>query len=343
MLSNRRAQSLLILACAFLSACTEEVLVDSAQLPSSEKGAVALGRYFVAGGSALLEVVRQKSGAVTLVRIHEESDCVFTGMTARRHQLYAACTRIVRVPGAGGSSSALPVSSKLVRVDLKKPEGDARRVKEAPLNGPTLFPNGMAWDAKGRLYIANTYSFLAGALGQPTSPAVLRVQVTNEEAFTITQSEALPASQGFASPNGVQISGDTLYLTSMNRLFRAKLGAAGLEGLTLVYEADRSSAFDDFALLPGGGVLLTEVTNPFPAWLNLVFPGTALPEVPVSRLALLELAGSKPRVIHEHSFTNGLRPSSVSLVEEGRHQTPALYVTDYFQGGVYRLGLSDRE
>ena len=331
---------LLVLVCVFLSACHEEVLIDPALLPSSERGALTQGRYFVAGGGTIDEVVRQEDGTATLGRVHEEAGCVFSGLTAHRQYLYGACTTFVPVPVPGGPPTLFPVGAVLVRVDLDRPEGDARRVMRAPLRGPSLFPNGMATDARGRIYIANSYSFVAGAFGQPASAALLRVDVNDEAAFTIAQSDLLSATEGFPVPNGVQIEGSTLYLSSLNRLYRGTLTRAGaLQGLTVVHEADPSSAFDDFAVLPGHKILLTELTNPFPAVAQLVYPGVSFPEEPLSRLALVELRGSGSKLLHEHRFTGGVRPSSVTVVPEGDDAPPALYVTDYFRGGVHRLSL----
>ena len=42
------------------------------------------------------------------------------------------------------------------------------------------------------------------------------------------------------------------------------------------------------------------------------------------------------------SHGGGVRPSSVTVVPEGRRDPPALYVTDYFLGGVHRLSVSSR-
>lgn len=311
-------------------------VIDPARHPSTERVVVARdGRVFIAAGNAIWEVVTQPDGSHRTKMLARGTDCVFSGLAARDNLLYGACT--------ASSSSGLPASSDLVRIDLLRSASDPKKIVSAPLGDTMLFPNGMAVDDRGDIYVTNSFSAifqLMSLFTLETIPALVRVRVTDQDPFTIQRQMVLPAALAGLAPNGIQISGDRLWFVSSNLLYQAEIGHLGLKNLTIVYQNAVNRMFDDFAVLPGNVVAITEFPT-IPLLLSLLFPD-APPSLDPSQLLFVStgpgpyavLAG---QVVHRHFFELGIIPSSAVAVDDA--EGSALYVTDFFSGGLYRVPL----
>lgn len=332
----RFSHSSLLLVFVLLQGCQSDQLVGSAELPSSENGASTMDRFFVVGGASIYELTSGRGGTRSVEAIVTRDDCLFGGLTSHGAYLYAACTNIAVVELPGSDPMSFPLWSDLVRVDLDLDDADPGRIMAASLDGDNLFPNGMAVDDNGSIYISNSYAFLAPAIGLSGSPALIEVRVIDEATFDIGQVGALDAMAGGFSPNGLQIHDERLFLASFNQLFEGTITDAGVEDMSLIYETEPSNIFDDFAILPYDILAVAEITNPFTSFVEMIYPGTSHADTPTSQLTYVATQGSRAgEVVHEHPFDPEVAPSSATLVVD--ETGLCLYVTDYFSGGLQRV------
>ncbi|MDA8138347.1 MAG: hypothetical protein M0036_06780 [Desulfobacteraceae bacterium] len=321
------------------------VLVDPSQLPSTERGVLAAdNRFFIDAGNGIYELLSQSNGARTTQLVTQRSDCQFSGLAAAGSKLYAACTASGTAINLGGQTFAMPAWSDLVRIDLARPASDPKRISTTRLGDEKLFPNGMAVNDKGDIYITNTFGLLFRMLNLFSSeviPAIVRVRVTGESPFAIEKTSVLPAVQGGMEPNGIQIRGDRLWFVSMNVLYEAQIVSSGLRNLKKIYEADSKRVFDDFAVLPGNVLAIAEIPTPI-SLLAIFFPNTWPPSNAPSQLTFIA-TGSGPysscagQMVGRYVLKGDITPSSATAVTDA--YGPALYVTDFFFGGLYRVAL----
>jgi hypothetical protein len=341
---------LVVLAVGALCGCDAATdhtatLIDPAQMPATERGALAANnRFFFAGGQSIYELLPQSNGTHQYQAVAQRTDCDFTGLAAAGSKLYAACTATGAVVEIGGQTLALPAWSDLLCIDLLRPASDPKRIGTVRLGDDKLFPNGMAVDDKGNIYITNTFALIFRLLNffsPETIPAIVRVRVTGETPFKIEKRTVLPAVQGGMEPNGIQIRGDRLWFVSMNVLYEAQITFTGLKNMKTVYEADAKRVFDDFAVLPGNILAIAEIPTPI-SLMAIFFPDTWPPSYAPSQLTFVSTgpgpdASSAGQVVRRHVFDADITPSSATVIKDA--QGLALYVTDFFFGGLYRVAL----
>lgn len=324
----------------FACGCETTTLVQPEDVQFTENGTVTDdGRFFFIGSSAIYELIAAADGTYDHKAITTRDDCVFSGLTSEKEDtLYAACTASKEPASDGGV--AMPLWSDLIRVDLTKDESDPARVATTRLRGRNFFPNGMAVDERGFIYISNTMSSMAALLTGKVNPAVIRVRVVDEEKFEIKKKPVVSMAEGGLAPNGLQIEGDRLWFVSGSTLYEAQIVKKGLRNLRPIYIASSTRMFDDFAVLPEGIIVIAEIPSPMTLG-SLIQPDSWPPANDPSQLTFVSTgADSLPvpagGVIFEYEFEHPMTPSSVTLVEDDNG--PALYVTDYFSGGLHRVG-----
>lgn len=315
------------------------ILLDQEEAPMAERGGVTTNnRFFLASGKQILKL----DGAHQTTVIYQGEDCVISGMATVGSTIYAACTTLGSAIKIDGQDAGLPKSSDLIRIDLSKAPSDPMYIAKTQLAGNELYPNGMAVDDSGDIYITNTYSStfqLLPRFSEDNIDAITRVRINDEDNFTISTTTALPAAQGGMSPNGIQIQGDRLWFVSENVLFEAQIGEDGLNNLKKIYQTGLLRMFDDFAILPGNLVAIAEFN--IVDFLMSSFPNAQSNAAASSQLTFVS-TGNGPdarragMVTRKHLLPD-IIPSSVSVITDA--EGPALYVTDYAKGGLYRVDL----
>lgn len=282
------------------------------------------------GKSSIYEVRKNANGSYANIALVDGNvggrPCYFGGLAAVRQMLYATCTSV----------GELPPASVLYRVDTSKAPSDLTRVASTPLMTPAFQPNGIAVDWRGDLYIANSASFLATVMyGMPNVPAVVKVKIADPLAFRITESGWLPALLGGYAPNGAAISGNNLYLPSLNVIYRVPIlwnGSAGLP--TVVYQTAKTNMFDAVTILPGNRLAVPEITNPDPTIVQAVYPGT--PPATTLTTQLTQIDATTGKFIDKAPFPAHARPSSVTISQGTLFPYGSAVVTDAIgSGGLY--------
>jgi hypothetical protein len=337
------------------SACSFAEVVPPDELTQTERGVFsASGRYLVVGvrpegradaGGWLVEIKKDTAGdyqSENLVAAHLEGTvdgtfsgtpagdaCFFSGMAVRGELVYAACV-------------ADDLRSSLLQIDLV-----TRRVRAgyfSTCNGepsgascePTLhYPNGMAIDAAGRVYVSDSIAHVTEIAGELIGETV--------GSHTLTQISVDPlASQGNSlvfrhrpwldhdilgdgfAPNGVQIEGDVLYYVAGSNINKVRIRADGSAGeLRVHYQGPLLGILDDFAIHNGQIVLARVITPALVALAAAPFTGQA-------------------KELRSYDVPLSAVPSSVAYQPEnpalGRiFPKDALVVTSFFGGGLYVL------
>jgi hypothetical protein len=306
------------------------------------------GRYFVIGGnkpftygasvyptvngvSSVYEVKKNAAGKHTNVSILDGSvggnTCYFSSLTSVRFTLYAICTDLLQ----------LMPESVMYRIDLTKPASDPNRIVSAPLTTPGFEPNGMTADQNGDLYIPNSVSYLATYVyGLQNVPAIVKVHVTDPVSFKISETGWLPAAFGGFSPNGVAISGNQLYMPSLNVIYRIPILQGGGAGApTVIYQTANTNMFDNVTVV-GNMIAVPEITNPSPVTLQLAYPGTPPATTLTSQITLIDIVSGKK--LGAAAFPSYARPSSVILTQGDLFPPASALVTDAIgSGGLYLL------
>ena len=336
---------LIVMSIGLVSACdsptgSTEILVDPAEIPSTERGVLAMdNRFFFIGGGTLYELLTQPDGTPHYEVVTQRDDCDFSGLAADDDKLYAACAATGFSIELSGQTLAMPSWSELVRVDLLRPASDPKRVTSVHLSDGNMLPNGMAVDDRGDIYITNTFAVifrLTNMFSAETIPAVTRVRVTDESSFQIEKHAVLSSIQGGMAPNGIQIRGDRLWFVSANTLYEARIGNYGLRNMKKIYQAGAKRMFDDFAVLPDNTLAIAEFPTPL-SLMAILFPDSwPSPNAP-SQLTFVSTQTGE--AIHNYPLDSKIVPSSVLYIVDD--QGPALYLTDFFFGGLYRVCLEE--
>jgi hypothetical protein len=345
-----------VVALTLLAACelTLTQRVSPTQLETSERGAfTADGRFFMIAtrsadksdaGGWIIEVTKAASGEYvatdyvpgalegtedgTVTGAPRGPRCMFGGMTVYGQLLYAAC-----YAQEDGRASLLQVDTQSRTVRSGYLNGCATATSAAPC--AAFYPNGMAVDSAGRIYVSNTQSHIS-VQGD-------NVNVEVQGAHTLTQvSVDAAASQagqlvfqqrdwfnadiftdGFV-PNGVQIAGATLYYAAGANINAITINADGSAGEGHVhYRGPALTMIDDFAI-HDGRMALARILPPA--------------VVGLERPSLLGVV----RELATHSMPLDAIPSSITYqanVPVGAPLFPegALVITSYFGGGLYVL------
>lgn len=284
----------------------------------------------VNGASFIYEVKKSTSGKYTNTPVVQGSvngqTCYFGGLTSVGRVLYATCTNV---------SSQIP-ASVLYRVDTSKPASDATRVKTATLSTYAFQPNGIAADKAGDLYIPNSASFIATTYGIPNVPAIVKVKVTDTANFRISETGWLPALLGGFAPNGAAISGNNLYLPSLNVVYRIPILTGGIAGIPVpVYQAPKTNLLDAVTVM-GNVITVPEITNPNTAIVQAVYPGTPAATTRTSQVTAIDI--STGRFLGAAKFPAHALPSSITASQGSLFPAGSAVVTDAIgAGGLYLI------
>ena len=318
-----------------LGGCETRTLIEPGEMPNTENGTVIDGnRYFFIGGATLFELLEQPDGRYEAAPLTHRDDCGFSGLTSdpADSTLYVACT--ASEPSPSGSFASI-LWSDLIRVELPVDASQPARISTTRLEETNFFPNGMAVDRAGDIYISNSYSTIASILFGETHPAMIRVSITDEALFDIEKTPVLSIEQGGPFPNGVQIQGDRLFWVGGDAVSEARIQPTGLADIAPVYTAPEGRMFDDLAILPGHILAIAEI----PSFLTGEWPPPPDASGQLTFVSVGPRAHSRcgNEVVFEYVFEPPILPSSAMLLMDDAG--PALIVTDYLNGGIHSVSL----
>ena len=340
-----------------VSGCSLTVtqVVSPSELDSAERGSFTDdGRFFAIGthpsgrsdaGAWIVEVTTGSASGYVVTNylagtLEGTSDgtlsgapagdaCTFSGMKAQGKRIYAACVGVT--PEWRAALLEIDTQARTVRA------GYFTSCNAEPASSPCdptrLYPNGMAIDAAGRIYVSNMLEHLQLANDTPTieiegqgsirqisvsenSPDARTLVFTHREWFG---SDILTDGVG---PNGVQIEDQTLYYAAGPNINRVEIGSDGRAGASSVhYQGPALSYIDDFGVLDGR-MLLARTLPPALVALDRPAPFGTAPELGTHDMGWDEI------------------PSSVSYqadVPAGNSVFPAgsAIITSEFGGGLY--------
>src|SRR3990167_2512761 len=222
---------LIWVAVALLAACTpKQKIVD---IPEAENLLFTPdGRLFVSG-TGIFELVRQ-DGVLAATSLYD-APCGFAGIAQRDEWIYSVCT----------SGPVWATKGHLLAAKLTAHITPSFQVI-AELDGVAL-PNGLAFDDRGLLYLADSNYFGAGK--------VIRLTLTEEAVPRVSRRETvLSAAQNVYHPNGVRIANDTLYLTDGGEVKTFSLAGDGtLSNPRVLYSG--VTILDDLLPICGGAIV----------------------------------------------------------------------------------------
>lgn len=255
-------------------------------------------RLFVSSDGAFHEVSPGANGwTSTQVPAHfrdgVQRACYFLGIAETAGRVYTVCT----------ADNVNPLARKfLLALDAHEAEPHLHEVGE--LHGIAL-PNGLAADAAGNLYLADS--------GLPLLPGTIQ-KITLAGAYTISTQTTLHRFFAF-KPNGVRFANGKLYVTvnpfsyiGVSELVRYDLEPGGMRNETTLYKS--MSFLDDFALVEGGAVMAEFLGN---------------------RITHVNERGTE---LHREGFS---QPTSVSLLNAPVYGAGNLLVTERASGNVIRF------
>ena len=341
----------------WLAACDLQLtqVLPPSELETSERGAfTSAGRFYVIGtraadrsdaGSWIVEITRRSDGgyaatnyvAGTLEGTVEGAvgsapagdACLFSGMTVRGMSLYAACY------APDGRAALLEVNTDTDTVRAGYFSSCNAEPASSPCTYPAFYPNGMAVDAAGNVYLSNMISHIY--------PSGDTIAISVEGQGSLVQARLDPAASGpgklsfthrtwFSAdiladgftPNGIQIEGSVLYYAAGANINRVDIRPDGSAGAAaLHYRGPALSYIDDFAVHDGQMVL-----------------GRTLPPalVALDRAPAFDTAPE----LGTYAMATDAIPSSVNYqadVPTGNPLFPlgSVAVTCFFGGGLYVL------
>lgn len=334
-------------------ACEEySEAVPAEDLIQTERGAfTASGRFFVIGvrpegrsdaGGWIVEIEAAPDGGyltTNRVAAHLEGTadgllggaprgepCFFSGMAAQGEVLYATCVGADRAALLQVDLGAGSVRAGYFTTCNREPAAAQCAYSE-------FYPNGMAIDGAGRVYVSDTTALLGNLLVEGGSPTLTQIRVDAQAA----QGAALAfhhrawfstdiLSDG-VSPNGVQIEGDVLYYANGANINKVRIAPDGSAGEFRVhYEGPFGTYIDDFAIREGAIVTAQTLSPGLVALSPSSFEGAA-------------------RATGSYELPLDAVPSSVSFQPEGRpagriFPRDSLVLTSFFGGGVQVVPLS---
>lgn len=343
-LSQYKQASKLVFLGAFgslLMACKTETIIPSEQLVATENSVyTSSGRLFVVGKedllsqeSAIYEVTREGDGYSYEVIVHSPkqngADCFFSGITAYKNTLYAACNYSLP-PEMGGFTS----NSILVKVDTTKLEGEDGFSEATPLLGTYVQTNGMATDFRGNIYISNSLAYVTTFMFGLPEAAIFKVTPSQDGPFSVEVEPWYSAQATDVFPNGIQIKYNTLYYSTGPSLQKMRLQGDGSAGeVETLYRATTCNIIDDFDVSPYGLIAATEIRNPAPPFDPILSPDA--PCVEPMHGKVVTLSSRVPGLVYEEfRFDDGILPSSLRFTKGRLFERRALIMTDYFGGGV---------
>lgn len=287
-------------------------LVPPKQLGISENAVFnSEGRFFVAGGDGIYEIVRgEEPDTYAAVLFAPNPGCSFGGLTARGARLYAPCTNSVSFTG------------ELIVFDPARSQPLVSRA--AIVTESIAHFNGMAFGPDGALYLSNSLAL------DSVDPAVVRLEILEEEPLRFMQSAFIAASRsdgpadagGGTTPNGIRFHEQTMFLVRGPDVVAVPVDLASPDAaLSVVYTAQGTlPTIDDFDI-GDGRMWLTE----FGALSLLGVPGE-------SRLVVTDLEGDR-----QFAMDLPFIASSTIVSLDPLFGQPCIIVTSFFDGGLYRV------
>jgi hypothetical protein len=337
------------------AACDVQIMqvIPSTDLETTERGAFTSdGRFWLIGtraearadaGSWIAEVTKTDSqytaANVVAGTLEGTSDgtiggtpagdpCFFSGMTVFGTRLYAGCVALdaTRVSFFEVDTAARTVRTEYFTTCNQEPA-------KMPCENVLFYPNGMAADAAGRLYLGNSISHILLA-AIPT--------LTFEGSRTLTQVVIEPPGSDPArlkfkhrdwfssnlftetAPNGVQIEDNVLYYAGGTNINRVDLHADGTPGAASVhYAGPPFSVIDDF-VVHEGRMLIARAFTPALVAIDRAPPFGTAPEIATRDMPLDQIPSS---LTYQADV-----PAGNSLFPPG-----SLVMTSFFGGGLYVL------
>lgn len=239
-----------------LTGCIEkETLV---RIPDAENILfTSTGDLLVSGGKNIYQIRRSTDalGNTSYQRraLYEGSDCAFAGIAEHNGWVFTVCQenrlewrwfRLVLVQDTHLLAASLKQRPLIFRALDRKGTTD-------PLDSLSI-PNGLAFAPDGNLIIADTNYFGRSALGR-----ISLDYSASPPAIKSFEKNWLGDAYGIQSPNGVRVSGNTLYVSDGNKVRRFIFNAQGEIPLTLTDYAGNSisNAAADNVLFSGATLI----------------------------------------------------------------------------------------
>jgi hypothetical protein len=340
---------------ALMTACSFTEAVSPEELKDTERGAfTASGRFFVIGvrpegrsdaGGWIVEITKDASGSYVTTnqvaaRLEGTADgtlggppqgepCFFSGMAAQGEVLYASCVATDRA-----SLIQVDLVARSVRAGYFTTCNAEPAVPDCQFS--SFYPNGMAIDAAGRIYVSDSAAHLGELTADPASPTLTQISVdaqASQAAKLVFRHRAWFSTDIFSdgiAPNGVQIEGDILYYAAGANINKIRIAADASAGEFRVhYEGPPLSVIDDFTIRNGEIAI-----------------ARALPPAVVGLSASPFLGMA--RETGSYAMPIDAVPSSVVYQPEGRavgriFPKDSLVLTSYFGGGIQILPSAELE
>ncbi|MEY4560826.1 MAG: hypothetical protein RLZZ618_103 [Pseudomonadota bacterium] len=297
-------------------------LISPTVLKSTERGMfMTSGRYFTAGVDGVFEIKRtvdngshcklDASTGYTACKLAQPKigteTCTFSGMTTDNTYLYAVCMVADPTPVVGGLKP--PKRTALFRI--KPGASAAAEVKVKPFAVP-VFYNGMA------ALDGNTL-LMTPSVPLGTSPAIVKLKITNHATLDHTISPWLPGSALYLLPNGITVNDGHVYFVGGQNLWRVHITSNGTPAVpVLLFQTTVNQVLDDL-VVRGDFVAVCEIG---------IVNGLGL-----NAITMVHKTGVGVPV----KLWTGLTQLSGLQVDPGTFGTPGAFIgTSFFQGGVHR-------
>lgn len=341
------ATPLIILGIALgVSACKEEEIFTPEEVTNSENGTFTKsGRFFFAAdlgvegkNSTIMEITKEEGEykkSVVLEGNFGGQSCSFNGLTSHKNTLYTVCTFMGQVPG---QALPLPLSSLLIQVELDKDLDDPTRIQMTQLFGVASLPNGMAADKNGDLYITDSYSWLATYTAGISNPAIVKVDISNEDGFSITQTPWYNPGLDDGFPNGIRVQYNKVFFVSGTAIKRFPINKDGTAGSpTTVYTADACDLIDDFDITFNDYIVATQVGLNDAFFNSILWPGVDCTGHEVKGKLVGIYGKGDGKKLDEYVYENGTLPSSAVFAKGFLFEPNSVITTAYFTGGIQKV------
>lgn len=282
----------------FVASAAQAELVVSGVKSAENTIQTSNQRMFASSEGAFYEITKSgsawaKTALPAKFKDGHSGSCYFLGITETAGMVYTVCTE-----------SALNPLAKKHLFGLNIHQSTPQLTEIGELKGMAL-PNGLAADASGNLYAADS--------GLPLLPGAIHK-------ITLAGSYAIATQNVFYSfvackPNGLRYSSGKLYVTvdpfsyvGMSQLLRYDLGANSLSNKAVIYTS--WSFLDDFTLVDGGIIAA---------------------EFLAGRIVHINENG---KVLHTAGFS---QPTSISVATAPAFGPGSLFVTERGNGAIMRF------
>lgn len=294
---------------------TATLIISQVDLPRSENIAfLSNGRMFVISAttlkpskSAIYEVIKNGGKYSVNKIISATNGCVFSGLTAYKNTLYAACSKLMG-------------KSKLFQIEFENNLENTASIQEVNLSGVSS-PNGMAIDSEGSIFITDSFSKFY------KTAAISKITIVKNKPLQIEVEKWLDKQTNTKYPNGVLVDKNTIYYVDHSILYSVEIDSNGNAGTqSIIYQTQEGGMIDDLTI-NNEYFIIAEIIDPkiksFPQ-LAKKKPG----------YGSVKFISKKTKLIDKEIVTdNGINyePSSI----QGNNDY--LFITDYFNGGLYKI------